>query len=119
MKTLCLIALTLAAASTLHAAEPCQTFHGRAHFYSGDSQFRIWHIGTHHEFEPDYAGTDQGTSWDRVIDLLKAGDEDAGAASLNDLYATFTVCPTKPLVPGAVQPAIVKRIEHPRVVPSN
>ena len=100
------------------AAEPCQAFHGRITFYSGDGQLRLWHIGTHHEFEPDYWGSDGGISWDRAVKLLKAGNESAGAASDNVLYADFVVCPTKALRKGWVQPAIIRSMKHVRVVPA-
>jgi hypothetical protein len=112
--TICLFFSAL----TASAAQPCQTFHGRAHFYAGDGQFRIWHIGTHHEFEPDPDSHDHGASWDPIIKLLKAGDESAGAASRNDLFADFEVCPTEPLRKGAVQRAIVRKMTHVRVVPA-
>ncbi|SEG65593.1 hypothetical protein SAMN05421819_4049 [Bryocella elongata] len=112
MKTAALL-LSLFAV-TLHAAEPCQTFHGRARFYSADGQLRIWHIGTHHEFMPDYRFDDP--SWDRVVDRLKNGAESAGAAGNNDLFATFTVCPTEPFRQGAAQTAIVHSMRHPVIV---
>ena len=104
-------------ASIAFAAEPCQKIHGRMILYMADGQLRLWHIGTHHEFEPDYDGSDQGSSWDKAVDLLKSGNDDAGAAGDNALFADFLVCPTKPLQKGAVQPAVIRGMIHPHVVP--
>jgi hypothetical protein len=100
----------------LLGSEPCQVIRGRVHFYNADGQLRLWQIGTHHEFDPDYFGADKGASWDRIVELLKAGDESAGAASNNDLYADFTVCPTESYRPGSVQHAVIKGFRHARVV---
>ena len=108
--------LLLAYVSSARASEPCQTIHGRAHFYGGDGQLRIWHIGTHHEYEPDQS------SWDTVMSWLEAGVPDseksnyASPASAVDLYADFIICPTEPLVKGAVQHAEVKSASHRRYV---
>jgi len=110
--------LVTAALPDCLAAEPCQAFHGRITFYSGDGQLRLWHIGTHHEFEPDYWGADRGASWDKAVKLLKATNESAGAASDNVLYADFVVCSTKPWRKGWVQPAIIRSMTHVHVVPS-
>jgi hypothetical protein len=96
----------------LQAAEPCLTIHGRARFYSGDGQLRIWHIGTHHEYEPDES------SWDTVMGWLEAGVKKSERAnyyipaSVVDLFADFEVCPTEPLRKGAVQHALVKSASH-------
>jgi len=51
------------------AAEACQTIHGRAIYYSGDGQLRIWHIGTHHTFRPD----DLRTPDNAVLPLMEQG----------------------------------------------
>jgi hypothetical protein len=96
--------------------EPCQKIHGRALFYSADSQFRIWNIGTHHEFAPDYDGADQGASWDRIMNRLKNGDKVAGAANRNALFADFVVCPVEPFRKGYVQRAVVRGMSRVRVV---
>jgi hypothetical protein len=53
MRTLALLCLLFGATYRLQAAESCLTVHGRAHLSGGDGQLRIWHIGTHHEYEPD------------------------------------------------------------------
>jgi len=104
---------------SLHAAESCTTFHGRAHFYSGDRQLRIWQIGTHHEYEPDVS------SWDQVMDWLIAGVKPserknyASPASGVYLFADFTVCPTEPLRRGALQKAKVKSAMHRHYVEAN
>jgi hypothetical protein len=99
------------------AAEPCQSIHGRAIYYSADGQLRLWHIGTHHEFEADaYAGATPNP-WDKIIALLKAGDTSPAAGSNNALYGDFIVCPTRPYREGAVQPATIRSMSHLRVVP--
>jgi len=99
------------------AAEPCQTIHGRAIYYSADGQLRLWHIGTHHEFQPDAYGGATPNPWDKIITLLKAGDTSPAAGSNNALYGDFVVCPTKPYRQGAVQPATLQGMSHLRVVP--
>ncbi len=98
------------------AGEPCKLIHGRAHFYGGDGQLPIWHIGTHHEYEPDQS------SDARVIQWLEAGVPDSeksnysSPASAVYLYADFLICPTEPLVTGAVQHAEVKSASQRRYV---
>jgi hypothetical protein len=100
----------------LHAAEKCVVIHGRAHFYCGDGSLRIWHIGTHHEFEPDRS------SFDRVLRWIEAGELRGEEKSLAcpsgaiDLYADFLICPTEALKKGAVQHAVVKSANHRRYV---
>ncbi len=90
--------------------------HGRANFYGGDGQLRIWHIGTHHTYEPDEA------SWDRVMKWLEDGvpaSEKANyaiPASAVYLYADFLVCPIEPFKQGAVQRATIKSASHRRYV---
>jgi len=112
-----LATLLILTAASAHAAEPCQTIHGRAIYYSADGQLRLWHIGTHHEFQPDaYAGATPNP-WDKIIILLKAGDTSPAAGSNNALYGDFVVCPTKPYREGAVQPATLRSMSHLRVVP--
>jgi hypothetical protein len=99
-----------------HAGDPCQIIHGRARSYSGDGQLRIWHIGTHHEYQPDES------SWETVIGWLEDGlpkSERAkyvSPASAVDLYADFLVCPTEPFRKGAVQLAKIKTASHRRYV---
>ncbi len=93
--------------------------HGRAHLYGGDGQLRIWHIGTHHEYEPDE------TSWRTVEKWLDAGVKDsdkanyAWPASAVDLFADFLICPTEPFKNGSVQRAKVKSASHRRYVRSD
>lgn len=112
MRTLLLLALLCTASASISAAEPCLTFHGRAHFYSGDGQLRVWHIGTHHEFEPDQS------TWDRVTSWLEAGVPPTERknylepASVLYLFADFKVCPTEPFRQGAVQEARVLSATH-------
>jgi hypothetical protein len=61
--------LLLVSLSTLpsQAADECISIRGRAHFYGGDGQLRIWHVGTHHDYEPD------DSSRNRLYDWLEAG----------------------------------------------
>jgi len=98
------------------ATEPCRPIHARAHFYGGDGQLRLWHIGTHHEYQPDES------SWDKVVRWLEAGIPKseraryASPASAVDLYADFLVCPTEPFRKGAVQTAEIKSATHRRYV---
>ena len=112
MRFVVLLCLILGTSCQLRAAEGCMAIHGRARFYSGDGQLRIWHIGTHHEYEPDES------SWDTVMGWLEAGVKKSERAnyyipaSVVDLFADFEVCPTEPLRNGAVQHARVKSASH-------
>lgn len=115
--TLITSAFLIIQASIAVSAEPCQQIHGRMVLYAADGQLRLWQIGSQHEFEPDYNASDKGSSWDKAVDLLKTGNEQAGAAGDNALFADFLVCPTKPLQKGAVQPAVIRRMAHVHVVP--
>jgi hypothetical protein len=93
------------------------TIHGRAHLYGGDGQLRIWHVGTHHDYEPD------DSSRSRVEDWLEAGvkrpekSQYASPASLVYSFADFLICPTEPFKKGSVQKAKVVSAEHRRYVP--
>ena len=92
---------------------------GRAHLYGGDGQLRIWHIGTHYDYEPDEF------SWNRVVSWLEAGVKPserqnyASPASMVYLYAEFVICPTEPFKKGSVQRAKVISAEHRRYVHAN
>jgi len=86
------------------SAEPCQEIHGRATLYTGDGQLMIWNIGTHHEF-----WILDDASWDKIFKYIPNGGG-------KDLFADFTVCPTKPFKKGAAQPAVVQSIRNPRLV---
>jgi hypothetical protein len=97
-------------------AEPCQVIHGRAIYYTGDGQLRIWHIGTHHLFMPGEWPSTEADGWDKVIDLLAAGGERPEVFNRNVLFADFLICPTKRFREGSSQPAEVRRIYHPHVV---
>ena len=90
------------------SVEPCREIHGRAVLHRGDGFFAIWHIGTHHVFFP----ADKGSA-DLVCSYFDCGSIDREPA----LFADFTVCPTEPYKAGAAQPVIVKRVQHPHVVP--
>jgi hypothetical protein len=112
LRTLALLVLFLGASNGLHAEEGCSTIHGRLHYYGGDGQLRIWHIGTHHEFTPDES------SWNTVIEWLRDGvkpserEDYADSATAVDLFGDFYICPTEPLRKGAVQPAKVISVTH-------
>jgi hypothetical protein len=117
MRRLCLAFLFLTCLR-LNAAEGCRTIHGRLHYYGGDGQLRIWHIGSHHEFEPD------ATTWDTVIQWLRDGVKRsewrnyADPATGVDLFADFDVCPTQPFKKGSVQEAKVMSASHRHYVPN-
>jgi hypothetical protein len=113
MRTLVLLYLFLAAAcpNPVHAAESCVLIHGRAHLYGGDGNLRVWHVGTHHEYEPDE------TSAASVVKWLDAGVVDserhyASPVSMVYLFADFLICPTEPFKNGSVQQAKVKSASH-------
>jgi hypothetical protein len=72
---------------------------------------RIWHIGTHHEF-----AISDGPSSDMLLKYLCPSKGPCPTQSPS-LFADFTICPTEELKLGATQPAIVKSIRHPVVVP--
>ena len=114
---ICLCCLVLFA-SYLQAADSCFTIHGRAHLYGGDGQLRIWHVGTHHDFEPD------ASSWAKVETWLEAGVKDSAKsrvatppASSVYLFADFLICPTEPFKKGSVQRAKIVSAQHRRYVP--
>ena len=91
-------------------AEDCFKIHGRAVWWRGDAYFSIWHVGTNHSY---FLMKDDIAS----INLIcKYFDCDNGAVQ-PALFADFTVCPTEPFRKGAAQPVIVKKVEHPYVVP--
>ena len=116
MRPFLFLVLALFIPIPMHAADACMTIRGRAHLYGGDGQLRIWHIGTHHEYEPD------DSSWQRVIGWLEAGVKDsdksqyASPASMVYLFADFEICPTEPFKKGAVQPAKVMSAHNRRYV---
>ena len=107
-KKLDLLLVLLVVALPSRAADACFSIHGRAHAYGGDGQLRIWHVGTHHEYEPD-----DPLSRERVYDWLLAGvkepekSEFAAPASLVSLFADFLISPTEPYKKGSVQKAKV------------
>lgn len=117
MKAISLVFLTFGIAVPLRAAESCFTIHGRAHLYGGDGQLRIWHVGTHHDYEPDES------SWARVESWIEAGVKDpdksryAAPASYVNLFADFLICPTEPFKKGSVQRAKVVSAQHRHYVP--
>jgi hypothetical protein len=116
MRTLALIFLSLFVSLPLQAADICTTIRGRAHLYCGDGQLRIWHVGTHHEYEPDES------SWERVVGWLQAGARDSkysgcSHASTVDLFADYLICPTEPFKAGSVQQAKMISALHRRYVP--
>lgn len=106
-----------AGALSANAAGACFTIHGRAHLYGGDGQLRIWHIGTHHEFEPDES------TWAQVESWLESGVKEADRkryaipASMLNLFADFSVCPVEPFKAGSVQKARIVSAIHRHYVP--
>lgn len=119
MRLLALLCLSFLAGCSFCVAQNCTTIHGRAHFFAGDGQLRIWHIGTHHEYQPDK------TTWDRVMKWIDEGvppserQNNPVAASSVDLYADFRVCPTEPFKEGSVQTAKILTATHRRYVSGN
>lgn len=112
-----LAALLIVASSSAFAAESYQSFHGRALYYSADGQFRIWHIGTHHEFEPPEMhgpNPDYEPSWNRLMKILLADSQNPDDHAL---FADFVVCPLEPFRKGAAQRAIIQSVRRPHVVP--
>ena len=113
MRTLALLTFTIIALLPADAAESCTVIHGRAHLYGGDGQLRIWHVGTHHDYEP----TDE-SSRTRVMEWLEGGVNDrekqmaVSPASMLCLFADFVICPTEPFKKGSVQQAKVKSASH-------
>ena len=99
-------------AARVYGSEPCRALHGRARFYGGDGQLRIWEVGTHHEYQPD------DSSSGAVIGWLESGvpkserTKYVTPASVVDLYADFSVCPTEPFRKGSVQQATIKSASH-------
>lgn len=89
-------------------AQKCFQIRGRAVLRRGDGFFEIWHVGTDHVFFP--ADQKSADLICRYFDCVSGDKQPA-------LFADFTVCPTKPYVPGAAQPVIVKKVDHPRVAP--
>jgi hypothetical protein len=107
MRTI-LLSILLSAVMPSANAQTCFEIHGRAVQYRGDAYFAIWHVGTHHEFFPADAA-----SADLICRYFDCESPDRQPA----LFADFTICPTAPYEKGAGQPATVKSIRHPRVVP--
>ena len=107
MLKIAIACLLLTLSSEAQTTESCRVIHGRARRYCGDGQLRIWHIGTHHDFEPD------DSSWQRVEGWLEAGAKPTGACHDNaDLFADFLICPTESYKKGAVQKSKVKAAYH-------
>jgi hypothetical protein len=115
-----IVPLLVLALLPLQSVEPCRIIHGRATYYTGDGQLRIWHIGTHHTFRPDESRApdtdDFSPSWDKVVELLSAGGKEPEVFDRNELFADFLICPTQRYREGASQPAQVRHVYHPHVV---
>src|SRR5271165_1188573 len=115
-RNLALVCSLILFACCLHAKEDCMTIQGRVHYYGGDGQLRIWHIGTHHDFEPD------PSSWDTVMGWLTEGttkaerERYASPESAVDLFGNFVVCPTESVKQGSVQKARVVSVTNRRYV---
>ena len=111
--------LPLVFALPLRAGDACFTIHGRAHLYGGDGNLRIWHVGTHHEYQPDASSRESVVSW------LEAGVKDpenvhtaASPASTISMFADFVICPTEPFKKGSVQTAKIVSAQHRVYVPA-
>jgi len=103
---------------SLYAAQGCTTIHGRAHYFDGDANLRIWHVGTHHDFTPA-----DSASWHRVMHWLQQGIRPAdkhSAAPESEVYmfADFRICSTEPFKKGSVQEARVLSATHRHYVPA-
>lgn len=88
--------------------QKCFQIRGRAILYRGDGFFAIWHVGTHHIFDP---------VGDKSWDLLCSYVDCKSARRQPALFADMTVCPTEPYKKGWAQPVVVKKITHSYVVP--
>lgn len=118
MRVLFVLCLVLASTCSLHAAQGCTTIRGRAHYFDGDANLRIWRIGTHHDFTPA-----DRASWGRVMHWLEQGIRPAdkrSASPVSEVYmfADFRVCPTEPFKKGSVQKATVLSATHRSYVPA-
>jgi hypothetical protein len=105
MRNRLVLLIVLLSPLSLLSTEPCQEIHGRARLCTGDGQLMIWQTGTHHEF---WILDDK--SWDQIFKCIPAGGG-------KDLYADFTLCPTRKFRQGAAQPAVVKSVRHPVLAP--
>jgi hypothetical protein len=90
---------------------------GRAHLYGGDGQLRIWHVGTHHDYEPDESSSDSVLEWLEAGVKKSERSKSVNPASTVYLFADFLVCPTEPFKKGSVQRAKVLEAKHRRYVP--
>jgi hypothetical protein len=113
---LSLLLIAASASVRLQAAEACFTIHGRAHYHSGDGNLRIWHIGTHHDFEPDTSSFARVESWIEAGVKEPAKSQSATPLSSVDLFADFLICPTEPFKKGSVQKAKFISAQHRRYV---
>jgi hypothetical protein len=107
MRTIAIYVALLAAFVPAVQSQKCFDIHGRAVEYRGDGFFAIWHVGTHHSF---YLYDNK--SADLVCQYFDCESGDRQPA----LFADFTLCPFERHTAGAAQGAVVKAVEHPRVV---
>ena len=117
MRTALLLTVAALASLPLHAADSCLTIHGRAHLYGGDGQLRIWHVGTHHDYEPDESSSFRVLGWLEAAVKEPEKSEYASPASAVYIFADFLVCPTEPFKKGSVQRAKILSAHHRRYVP--
>lgn len=108
MRAIVLSILLMSALATTGSAQECFQIRGRAVLYRGDSFFSIWHVGTDPIFIP--ANEASANLVCKYVDCVSGDKQPA-------LFADFTICPTRRYIPGAAQPAIVKAVQHPHVVP--
>ncbi len=120
MSAFCVLKLSLLLAASnvlLHAADSCFTIYGRAHYYGGDGNLRIWRVGTHHDFEPDSSSFSRVTTWLEAGVKEPAKSQSASPLSSVDLLADFLICPTEPFRQGFVQKAKVLGARNRHYVP--
>jgi hypothetical protein len=112
MRQLRLIAALLIFPLSASAADTCMVIHGRAHYYAGDANLRIWHIGTHHEYEPDTTTFTRVMAW--LTEGTTKGDLKRFASPESNLmlYGDFTVCPTEPFRQGSAQHAKIISLKN-------
>lgn len=113
-----LLFLLFVITSVSHAAEPCITIRGRAHLYGGDGQLRIWHVGTHHDYQPDEPSRRLVEDWLRAGTSASDRSLYAGQPSTVYLFADFLVCPVEAYKDGSVQLSRVVRADHRHYVPA-
>jgi len=91
-------------------AGACFTVHGRLWLYCGDAQFRLWHIGTRHEF-------DVGLQEDFPKNLERFFRSCTDPGGPNWIFGDYLVCPLEKEVSGAAQAACIQSVHITAVKP--